>query len=71
MKVRASEKLFELWKKLGLEVGQFGALVQNDMEISESDLAVWRDRLDDVQADIRRAVKETLEHVRRWMGELV
>jgi gas vesicle protein len=83
IKVAANEKLFNRWRGLGIrtvELKNLGAIIQNDVEVSEETLIAWKklaktvkENFDKEKEEFDREftslMRETLQHIQECNKE--
>jgi len=61
--VKASKYLFDMFDQVARDVQALKAIVQNDQEIAEDDLANWLTATQVVHTKLVQVVKETKQHL--------
>ena len=68
-KVIYQKKLFETWRALGNKIAMAGAIVQNQIKISEKDIDEWTSYLSKTLSEMTVLADKTLQFITENMLE--
>lgn len=64
MRIKSNESLFNRWRRLGSRISNQASIVQNDMEVSEEEIAEWCDILLQLYEKLEQLQIDTLSYIR-------
>ena len=68
IRLKATEKLFNRYEGIGIQVRGLSAIVQNDMEITDEEFYDWREKAIDTKNLLEELIEDTFEHG-KFFGE--
>jgi len=66
IKIKSNEKLFNEFISLSIRVRNLSSIVQNDMEIENSELSLWKkEEVDETVKQLEELVRKVINYIRK------